>query len=87
MKNDTKHDKRYKSFRDEKGNYTIFFYKLMMFRFLFVLCFQHVVFIICKVIDLIIPDIPKSVENKVKREHYLAKQQLVFKRLDQELDV
>ncbi|KAM9127924.1 anoctamin-7 isoform 3-T5 [Pangshura tecta] len=39
-------------------------------------CFQHVVFFIARVIDLMVPDIPESLEIKVKRERYLAKQAL-----------
>ena len=37
---------------------------------------QHVVFSIGRILDLLIPDIPESVEVKVKREYYLAKQAL-----------
>lgn len=37
---------------------------------------QHVVFAISHVLDLLVPDIPESVEVKVKREYYLAKQAL-----------
>lgn len=39
-------------------------------------CSQHVVFSIGRVLDLLVPDIPESVEIKVKREYYLAKQAL-----------
>lgn len=38
--------------------------------------FEHVVFSIGRVLDLLVPDIPESVEIKVKREYYLAKQAL-----------
>lgn len=40
------------------------------------LCPQHVVFSIGRILDLLVPDIPESVEVKVKREYYLAKQAL-----------
>lgn len=39
-------------------------------------CSQHVVFSIGRLLDLLVPDIPESVEVKVKREYYLAKQAL-----------
>lgn len=39
-------------------------------------CSQHVVFSIGRVLDLLVPDIPESVQIKVKREYYLAKQAL-----------
>ena len=38
--------------------------------------FQHVVFGICRLIDILVPDIPQSLELKIKREGYLAKQAL-----------
>jgi anoctamin-7 len=37
---------------------------------------QHVVFGICRLIDVLVPDIPESLELKIKRERYLAKQAL-----------
>ncbi len=40
------------------------------------LFFQHVVFGICRLIDVLVPDIPESLELKIKRERYLAKQAL-----------
>ncbi|XP_053072062.1 anoctamin-7 isoform X2 [Acinonyx jubatus] len=39
-------------------------------------CPQHVVFSIGRILDLLVPDIPESVEVKVKREYYAAKQAL-----------
>jgi len=35
-----------------------------------------VVFGICRGIDLLVPDIPESLDIKIKRERYLAKQAL-----------
>lgn len=37
---------------------------------------QHVVFGICRLIDILVPDVPQSLELKMKRERYLAKQAL-----------
>ena len=37
---------------------------------------QHIVFGICRLIDLMVPDVPESLEVKIKRERYLAKQAL-----------
>lgn len=37
---------------------------------------QHIVFGICKLIDIIVPDVPESLDVKIKRERYLAKQAL-----------
>lgn len=67
---------RYRDYRDANGNRTMFYWKLMFVRFAFVVIFEHLVFTICRLIDLFVPDIPKSVECKIKRESYLAKQAL-----------
>lgn len=37
---------------------------------------QHVVFFVLRAIDWMVPDIPESLELKIKRERYLAKQAL-----------
>lgn len=37
---------------------------------------QHVVFFVLRAIDWIVPDVPESLELKMKRERYLAKQAL-----------
>ena len=37
---------------------------------------QHVVFGICRLIDIMVPDVPEALELKIKRERYLAKQAL-----------
>lgn len=38
--------------------------------------FQHVVLLIGRIIDWMVPDIPEEVEIKMKREHYMAKEAL-----------
>ena len=38
--------------------------------------FEHVVFGVCRLIDILVPDIPESLDIKVKRERYLAKKAL-----------
>lgn len=38
--------------------------------------FQHVVLMIGRIIDWMVPDIPEEVEIKIKREHYMAKEAL-----------
>nr|XP_033778364.1 anoctamin-7-like [Geotrypetes seraphini] len=67
---------RYKAFRDENGNYTLFYWKLLAVRLGFIIAFEHAVFFSLRCIDWMVPDIPESVEIKVKRERYLAKQAL-----------
>ncbi|XP_060540526.1 anoctamin-7-like isoform X1 [Pantherophis guttatus] len=67
---------RYKAFRDAQGNYTLFYWKLLAIRLGFIIAFEHVVFFCLRLIDWLVPDIPESLEVKIKRERYLAKQAL-----------
>uniref|UniRef100_A0A8C4AAM7 Anoctamin n=1 Tax=Denticeps clupeoides TaxID=299321 RepID=A0A8C4AAM7_9TELE len=67
---------RYKAFRDENGNYTLVYWELLAVRLSFIIAFEHVVFFVLRVIDWMVPDVPESLEIKVKRERYLAKQAL-----------
>ncbi|KAM9316467.1 anoctamin-7 [Gastrophryne carolinensis] len=66
----------YRAQRDAKGNLTLNFWTLMALRLGFIIIFEHIVFLLGRLIDLVVPDIPESIEMKVKREEYLAKQAL-----------
>ncbi|XP_056330037.1 anoctamin-7 [Danio aesculapii] len=67
---------RYRGLRDEKGQNTQDYYHLLAIRLSFVIIFEHVVLLIGRIIDWIVPDIPEEVEIKIKREHYMAKEAL-----------
>uniref|UniRef100_A0A3B4CSL4 Anoctamin n=1 Tax=Pygocentrus nattereri TaxID=42514 RepID=A0A3B4CSL4_PYGNA len=67
---------RYKAFRDDNGNYTLVYWELLAVRLGFIIAFEHVVFFVLRVIDWMVPDVPESLELKIKRERYLAKQAL-----------
>uniref|UniRef100_A0A8D3A858 Anoctamin n=2 Tax=Scophthalmus maximus TaxID=52904 RepID=A0A8D3A858_SCOMX len=67
---------RYKAYRDGSGNYTLFYWELLAVRLGFIIAFEHVVFFVLRAIDWIVPDVPESLELKIKRERYLAKQAL-----------
>ncbi|XP_078281128.1 anoctamin-7 [Rhinoraja longicauda] len=67
---------RYKAFRDDAGNLTLFYWKLLAIRLGFIIAFEHVVFLILHLIDWMVLDIPASLQVKIKRERYLAKQAL-----------
>uniref|UniRef100_A0A672ZY09 Anoctamin n=1 Tax=Sphaeramia orbicularis TaxID=375764 RepID=A0A672ZY09_9TELE len=67
---------RYRSLRDEQGEYLPEYYHLLAIRLSFVIVFEHVVFSIGRLIDVMVPDIPEEVEVKMKREHYMAKMAL-----------
>ena len=49
-------------------------YFVVYFESVFVIVFEHFVFVIGRCIDLIVPDIPEELQIKIKREQYLAKQ-------------
>ncbi|XP_009891388.1 PREDICTED: anoctamin-7 [Charadrius vociferus] len=67
---------RYRAFRDQDGNLTLTYWQLLAIRLGFIIVFEHMVFFISRVIVWLVPDIPESVEVKVKRERYLAKEAL-----------
>ncbi|KAL9970223.1 hypothetical protein ACROYT_G022561 [Oculina patagonica] len=67
---------RYPEFRDREGHFTAFYWHLLALRLGFVIMFEHFVFFISRLIDLLVPDVPQSLEIKIKREAYLAKQAL-----------
>ncbi|KAK6303538.1 hypothetical protein J4Q44_G00259920 [Coregonus suidteri] len=67
---------RYKAFRDNNGNYTLVYWELLAVRLGFIIAFEHVVFFVLRAIDWMVPDVPESLELKMKRERYLAKQAL-----------
>ncbi|XP_061576012.1 anoctamin-7 isoform X1 [Cololabis saira] len=67
---------RYRGFRDQDGRYLPEYFHLLAVRLTFVIVFQHVVFFIGRLIDMMVPDVPEEVEIKMKREHYMAKQAL-----------
>ncbi|NXG93037.1 ANO7 protein, partial [Stercorarius parasiticus] len=67
---------RYRAFRDRDGNLTLTYWQLLAIRLGFIIVFEHVVFFTGRVIAWLVPDIPESIEVKVKRERYLAKEAL-----------
>ncbi|XP_076812548.1 anoctamin-7-like isoform X1 [Clavelina lepadiformis] len=67
---------RYYAHRTVDGQYTQYYYELLVCKLAFVIVFEHVVFFISRMIDWSVPDIPESLMVKVKRERYLAKQAL-----------
>jgi len=71
-----KQECRYRAFRDAEGNFTPTHWKILAVKLAFVICFEHAVFGVCRLIDLVVPDIPESLDVKIKRERYLAKEAL-----------
>nr|XP_028586804.1 anoctamin-7 [Podarcis muralis]XP_028586805.1 anoctamin-7 [Podarcis muralis] len=67
---------RYRAYREQSGRYSLAYWNLLAIRLGFIIVFEHVVFFIARLIDMMVPDIPEVVEIKVKREQYLAKEAL-----------
>eukprot|EP00116_Pleurobrachia_bachei_P015823 sb/3476085/ len=64
---------RYWAYRDRDGKHNFFFWKLFSVQLLFIIFFEHIVFGIVKLVDVVIPDIPGSVELKIDIDEAIAK--------------
>ncbi|XP_065837575.1 anoctamin-4-like isoform X2 [Oscarella lobularis] len=64
---------RYFGYRQENGDYTLFYYRYLTIALAFVIVFEHVIFGLVAFISWIIPDIPGDLQNQMKREQYLGK--------------
>lgn len=69
-------DCRYFDYRDERGHLMNYYWTLLAIRLAFVIIFEHVVFFVLRFIVIAVPDIPESLDLKIRRERYLAKQAL-----------
>lgn len=67
---------RYRGLRDANGKYLPEYFHLLAIRLTFVIVFEHVVFSVGRLIDILVPDVPEDVQIKIKREHYMAKEAL-----------
>lgn len=67
---------RYAGHRSDSGELTSYFWQLLAVKLLFVIIFEHIVFFVAQMIDVLIPDIPESLQLKIKRENFLGKQAL-----------
>ncbi|RDD44213.1 Anoctamin-7, partial [Trichoplax sp. H2] len=67
---------RYKGYRNEDGQRTLFYWELTAMRLAFVIVFEHLVFGISVFIAIMVPDVPKSLDIKIKRERFLAENML-----------
>ncbi|THD26545.1 Anoctamin [Fasciola hepatica] len=80
--NSTRLDCRYPAFRDNNGEYTMFYWRLLALRLVFVILFEHVAFLLADLFDFLIPDVPSSLAERIQRERFLAKQALLDVHLD-----
>ena len=69
----------YRDYRsDSASSYeaTSIWYQVMLARVVFVIVFEHVVFLTRDCLAWIVPDVPKHVATNIKRETYLGKKAL-----------
>lgn len=67
---------RYIDFRDPDGSLSKFYWHLLTLKLGFVILFEHVVFGVSQLIDMLVPDVPGWLDQQIKRESYQAKQAL-----------
>ena len=66
----------YSEFRDDDGNYTLTHWTIITLKLVFFLAFVLSVLFIRRVIMTFLPDVPKSLQIKIKRERYLEQQKV-----------
>lgn len=72
--NSTSQPCRYIDFRDPDGTLKKFYWHLVTLKLAFVIMFEHVIFSVSHLIDMLVPDIPGGLDETIKREAYQAKQ-------------
>ncbi|KAL9970224.1 hypothetical protein ACROYT_G022562 [Oculina patagonica] len=65
---------RYIEFRYPDGSPSKFYWHLVTLKLAFVILFEHFIFSISSLIDMLVPDIPAGLDENIKREAYQAKQ-------------
>uniref|UniRef100_F7EFY2 Anoctamin n=1 Tax=Monodelphis domestica TaxID=13616 RepID=F7EFY2_MONDO len=70
------HTCRYQAFREDDGQHSFTFWKLLAIRLAFIVVFEHLIFFLGWLNDLVGPDIPASVKIEEKQEHFVGKHTL-----------
>ncbi|XP_027049468.1 anoctamin-7-like [Pocillopora damicornis] len=65
---------RYIEFNNPDGSPSKFYWHLVTLKLGFVILFEHFVFSVSWLIDMLVPDIPAGLDQAIKREAYQAKQ-------------
>ena len=64
----------YPEFRDANGNHTATYWEVLAMKLLFIVVYEHFVFGFAKAVDFLLPDMPKHLRIKLKRQKYLNRQ-------------
>ncbi|XP_058842183.1 anoctamin-4-like isoform X3 [Acipenser ruthenus] len=78
---------RYRDYRDppnskEPYSYTLQFWHVLAARLAFIIVFEHMVFTIKNLISYLIPDLPKDLRDRMRREKYLIQEMMYEAELD-----
>jgi hypothetical protein len=68
-------------------SFTLQYYYVLAARLAFVVVFNGFVFFIVNILSWLIPDVPYSLDIKIKREEYLARESLVQSQMDDSADL
>ncbi|MGH0184063.1 UNVERIFIED_CONTAM: hypothetical protein FKN15_013881 [Acipenser sinensis] len=64
---------RYRAFLSASGDSTLFSWRLLAMRLGFMVMFEHVVLTVQCLIDWLVPDVPLSVEMRLKQEQHISR--------------
>ncbi|XP_030844356.1 anoctamin-4-like isoform X4 [Strongylocentrotus purpuratus] len=67
---------RYRGNYDEHYNVTLDYWLVIAIKLAFILLYEHVIIFVKMVVAYVIPDMPDTVKNQIKRENFLAQQAL-----------
>lgn len=70
---------RYESYyRSDEETGGLFYWKIMLARFIFVVVFQNFVFSCQVLLEWLIPDVPKELNDKIRQEEYLTNEMIIW---------
>jgi hypothetical protein len=67
----------YRDFREDSAPYnqTAMFWDITAARLAFIIVFEHIIFFIIYLMQCLVPDVPKTIQNKIDHERYIDQQE------------
>ncbi|CAF2781671.1 unnamed protein product [Rotaria sp. Silwood2] len=65
---------RYRDFRESTGpsySHTSVYWNVIAARLVFIILFEHIIFLFIYVMQWLVPDVPKTIQDKIAHEHYI----------------
>lgn len=59
-------------------------FQVNLARLVFIIAFEHIIFLLMGLVDYFIPDVPEAVETRLRREKFLARQALFNAQFEKE---